>query len=340
MKVLVIGGTRFIGYHLVRRLLADGHEVVLFNRGQTPDDLGGHVRRIRGDRNDRQGFKERLSRESFDVVVDMIAFTADDSASAVQTFSGRVGHFFHISTGSVYIVTKDFPCPLREEDFDREIYPQPAQKDDWWLYGFHKRACEEVLRQAYEKENFPVTILRLPIVNGERDHTLRAYSYFIRLEDGGPLLLPDGGLNIFTHIYVGDVARTIASNLGQKVAFGQAYNLAQPEFLTLRAFVQEAARLLDCQPELVNIPTEVLERVSMGTDFSPFSSRRPFIMVTDKARRDLDFKPTPFSVWLEKTVLWYKTQYNGPLPENYRGRSREIDLAARYRHAVEGLTQS
>jgi len=334
MRILVIGGTRFFGYHIVKKLLSDGHEVALFNRGLTADDLGNQVRRIKGDRNDRGDFYQKLSREKFDVVVDMIAYEAEDSQSAVETFAGNIGHFFHISTGSVYVVTKDFPCPLHEEDFDRAIFPQPEKNEDWWLYGYHKRKCEDVLRQAYEKLKFPVTILRLPIVMGERDYTLRAYSYFLRLEDGKPLILPDSGLNAFTHIYQGDIVRTVTSNLLHARAYGQAYNLAQGEILTLRAFVIAAARVLDRQPDLVDIPTDVLEASSIGTSFSPFSARRPFILSTEKARRDLNFSSTPFETWLKKTILWFKEEYKGEPPDNYRRREREVALAYQYRKGL------
>ncbi|MEW5899987.1 MAG: NAD-dependent epimerase/dehydratase family protein [Acidobacteriota bacterium] len=337
MKILVIGGTRFIGYHLVRILLADGHEVTVFNRGRSPDEFGKEVRRIRGDRNDRADFYAKLHQEKFDVVADMIAFRAEDSRSAVETFAGRVGHFFHISTGAVYVVTRDYPSPLREEDFDRELFPRPKKNADWWLYGFQKRECEEVLREAHLKRQFPVTILRPPIALGERDYTLRAYSYFLRLEDGQPLVLPDAGLNAFTQIYAGDIVRTVASNLLCESAFGQAYNVAQDEILTLRGFVLAAARILNHRPDLVDIPADVLERTSLGTSFSPFSNRRPFILSTAKARRDLGFSPTPFETWLEKTILWFKYDYGGGPPENYETRNREIQIAARYRAAVAHL---
>ncbi len=101
-----------MGYYLTRRLLAGGHEVTLFNRGISPDDFGDLVKRIKGERTDSDSFYERLKDESFDVVVDMLAFHAEDSRAAVRTFEGRIGHFIHISTGSVYGVTKDFPCPI------------------------------------------------------------------------------------------------------------------------------------------------------------------------------------------------------------------------------------
>ncbi len=335
MKVLIIGGTRFFGYHIARRLIDDGHDVSLFTRGLTADDFGSRVRRITGDRRDREEFRRRLSREEYDVVIDMIAYEAEDSLSAVQTFAGRVGRFIHISTGSVYIVTRDFPCPLREEDFDREVIPRPEEKDDWWLYGFHKRECETVLRQAHEKDGFPVVILRLPIVFGERDYTLRAYSYFLRLEDGRPIILPDSGLNIFTHIYQGDIVRTVAMNLNNPAAVGQAYNLAQSEIMTLRSFILASARILGRSPDLIDVPSAVLESSGLGTSFSPLFTRRPFVLVTEKARRELGFTSTPVMIWLEKTIRWFREEYRGGPPDNYRMRDREVEFAAWYRSTVE-----
>ena len=106
-NLLVIGGTRFFGYFITQRLLKEGHDVTLFNRGKTPDDFGEKVRRIRGDRNDRDSFIRQFSGKKYDAVVDMIAFRAEDSRSAVEAFGGNIDHYIHISTGAVYLVTQD-----------------------------------------------------------------------------------------------------------------------------------------------------------------------------------------------------------------------------------------
>ena len=337
MKILIIGGTRFLGYHIARKLLDDGHEVTLFNRGLSSHDLGQRVKQIQGDRYDYRAFFEKLQGRKFDVVVDVIAYQAKDSLAAIKTFGSRIGHFFHISTAAVYMVTKDYPCPLREEDFDRELYPRPKKNEGWWEYGYQKRKCEEVLREAYQKQDFPVTMLRLPIVMGERDYSLRAYSYFIRLQDSRPLILPDGGLNVFTHIYQGDIAKTIATNLLNQASFGQAYNLAQEEIVTLRAFVLKAAEILKKKVEIVDIPSKVLENTSVGTSFSPFSMRRPFILQTQKARKELNFSSTPFDTWLRKAVGWFVEDYRGDPPENYRFREREIEIVQKFKRAVKSI---
>ena len=337
MKILVIGGTRFLGYHLVRRLLQDGQEVTLFNRGLTPDDFGSSVERLRGDRQDRAGFQLKLRSRSFDAVVDLISYTGEDSRSAVDTLRGRAGHYVHISSAAVYITVKDYPNPIHEEDFDRELRPKPCQNDGMWLYGFHKRQCEAVLAEAHGQHGFPATALRLPIVQGEKDYSLRAYSYFLRAGDGQPMILPDGGLCAFTHVYQGDVVRAIVENLGRPASFGRAYNLAQKEVVTLREFVLKAARILGVNPELVDIPRQVLDGSGLGVGFSPFSSRRPFILSTERAERELGFKPTPFKDWLERVVRWFKEEYRGGPPENYGRREEEAIFARRYLKAVSVL---
>ena len=337
MKILILGGTRFFGDHIAHRLIADGHEVTLFNRGKTADDFGDRVQRIRGDRYDYDHFYGQLRNKTFDVVVDMLAFKAEDTQAAVRAFEGTVGHFIHISTGSVYVVTKNFPCPLREEDFNRELCPPPKKDAEMWLYGYHKRRCEEVLREAFQKNAFPAMILRLPIVMGERDHTLRAYSYFLRIGDGSPIILPDGGMNVFTHIYQGDIVKTVASNLMNKTSFGQAYNLAMAEVMSLRSFILRSAEILGRKPVIIDIPWQVLEEAGLGTSFSPFSTRRPFVLSTEKARRDLNFSSTPAETWLDKTITWFAEDYKGGAPENYLARNKEIAFAHKYREVVRSL---
>ncbi|UCE40632.1 MAG: NAD-dependent epimerase/dehydratase family protein [Candidatus Aminicenantes bacterium] len=337
MKILIIGGSRFLGYHIAKRLIQDGHDITLFNRCHTPDDFGSRVERICGDRNDGDFFFNALKEVEFDVVIDMIAYKATDSQTAVKTFRDNVEHYIHISTGAVYLVTQDYPCPLREEDYDRPLFPRPRTNDEWWMYGYNKRKCEDVLREAHQRHGFPVTMFRLPFVIGERDNTLRAYSYFIRLMDKKPQILPDSGLVSQTYIYQGDIVNTVASNLQNALSIGEVYNLAQDEIVTLREFVHKAAEILVVDVELVDIPSKILAKTSLGTSFSPFFGRRPFVMNANKANRDLDFSSTAFDTWMRKTIQWYIEEYRGDPPENYWLRDKEMEIIRRYKDALKSV---
>ena len=337
MKVLVIGGTRFFGYSIARRLVDKGHSVTLFNRGQTPDEFGESVERIHGDRNEHLSFIDLLKERRFDAVIDMISFRAEDTQTAVKAFSGKMDHFIHISTGAVYLVTQDYPTPLKEEDFDRPLYTKPDNRDEWWIYGFHKRECEQVLQKAFQESGFPSTVFRLPIVIGERDYTLRAYSYFIRVADGKPMIVPDGGLNVFTLVYQDDIARTVVDNLLNSVSYGQAYNLAQDNIMTTKSFIDMAAGILGKKTELVDIPSGLLNRTRLKTTFSPFFSRRAFVLDVAKAKRDLQYRATPPKEWMTKTIRWFDEKYSGSPPGNYALRDREVSLAEKYKAAMKAL---
>ncbi len=90
MKVLVIGGTRFIGLHIVRQLVDLGHEVTTFNRGISPGQLPPGVKRLYGDRKDHTRMREVLGGQQFDAIIDTSAFTLDDVKIIVELFKGRI----------------------------------------------------------------------------------------------------------------------------------------------------------------------------------------------------------------------------------------------------------
>src|SRR6516225_3541302 len=98
MQILLIGGTRFVGYQLAWRLLAADHQVTLLNRGHMPDPFGQRVERLVVDRTTPE-FEQVLRGRSFDAVVDFAAYTGVDARQSVATFGdGRVGHYIVIST--------------------------------------------------------------------------------------------------------------------------------------------------------------------------------------------------------------------------------------------------
>ncbi len=231
MQILFIGGTRFVGYLTAWRLLAAGHSLTLLNRGSAADPFGNRVQRILADRTSAD-FPKLLAGKTFDAIIDFAAYTAADARQAVETFSGKIGHYLFISTGQVYLVRNPRPAaPAKESDYDGPLLPEPTAKTrdhGEWSYGIHKRAAEDVLAAA-DVRHFPATRLRIPMVNGERDYYRRIESYLWRMLDGGPILLPNGGGEICRHVYGQDVARALVALLHNPNTFGKAYNFCQPE---------------------------------------------------------------------------------------------------------------
>ena len=195
MRSLIIGGTRNLGPAMAQALLRQGYEVTVFNRGVTPDDLPQGVERLRGDRTDPRQLERAVAGRSFDLVVDTTLYAGPEAEAAVEIFTDRVGRYVFLSTGQVYLVRIGPERPYREEDYPGPVMAEPPKTDESmhsnWLYGYDKRAAEDVFAQAWVEKKFPFTSLRLPMVNSERDHYGRVYGYFLRLQDGGPIVIPE-----------------------------------------------------------------------------------------------------------------------------------------------------
>jgi nucleoside-diphosphate-sugar epimerase len=328
VKVLVIGGTRFLGHELTWRLLAGGHEVTLFNRGTLKDAFGRRVERLHGDRT-TPDLERLLAGRSFDAAVDFAAYDGADGRRAAEVLGGRVGHYVVISTGQVYLVREGCPRPAREGDYDGELMPEPASADDkgQWDYGVKKRALEDALTAAWAESRFPSTRLRIPMVSGERDHFRRIERYLWRMLDGGPVLLPDGGLHATRHVYSGSVVKAILALLGRADTFGQAYNLAQDETPTLRELLALLADSLGAPARLVDVPAERIR--AAGLDpllLSPFSGTWMSFLDPARAKAELGFRHEPLASYLDKMVTSFLAHPPADPPPGYDRRGAELEL--------------
>jgi nucleoside-diphosphate-sugar epimerase len=329
VDVLVVGGTRFVGYQLVWRLIARGHRVTLFNRGRLPDPFGARVERVHGDRR-TPALAALVRARRFDATVDFAAYTAADVAPVVR--EPNVGHYVFISTGQVYLVRDGCSWPASEDDYDGPVAPEPLDPVDKrnWRYGVDKRAAEDALASAWRSTRFPATRLRLPMVNGERDYYRRIEGYLWRLLDGGPVLLPDGGTHPVRHVYSGDVVLTIERILGKPVTYGHAFNLSQDESPSLTDLVAFLAHLLGASARMITVPRAALRAAGLDpVAVSPFSE--PWMSQLDAARAkaELGFRPEPLERSLDKIVAAFLNHPPATPPDGYGRRADELALAAR-----------
>lgn len=326
MRVLVLGGTRFLGYHIVKRLLEENIEVVTFNRGTVEDDFGDNVQRVLGDRKNYKQFYETFRRQRFDAVIDVIGYDPEDIEVAIKTFRDHIGQYIFISTGQVYLVTENKHQPAREEDYYQPLIECPRGEEAAYEYGIKKRECEDLLEEAYKFHKFPAVRFRLPIIHGPRDYTLRLYSYMIRIQDGNPLIIPEGRNNIIRHVYVLDVVDAIFNVLQVAQTRGKVYNLASQEVIRLSDLIQQCARYMELSTRIYEIPEPVMLEFGVSPEISPFSGSWVSYLDPSLAMEEIKFMPTPLSEWLREVVHWFLYQYEGPNPENYRLRPNELNL--------------
>jgi 2'-hydroxyisoflavone reductase len=178
MRILVLGGTLFLGRHVVDAALARGHEVTLFNRGQTRPDLFPDVEKLRGD---RDGDLAALAGRDFDAVVDTSGYVPRVVRATIDAL-GEIGHYTFVSTMSVYTQES------RSLGEDGAIAPLLEQTEEirYETYGPLKALCEDVVR-----ERFPAAFVPRPgLIVGPWDKTGRFTYWPKRFAEGGRILAP------------------------------------------------------------------------------------------------------------------------------------------------------
>ncbi len=330
MRTLIIGGTRNLGPSIVGAMLARGDSVTVLNRGVTPDDLPPSIERLHADRTDAAQLGEALHGRDFDLVVDTTLYNGSEAEAAIKIFSGRVGHYIFLSTGQVYLVRIGLERPFREDDYPGPVMPEPSKADEYehgnWLYGYDKRQAEDAFARAWREQKFPFTSLRLPIVNSERDHYDRIYGYFLRMMDGGPILIPDDpGLPV-RHVYGQDVVNAILRVSKTGLGKGKAYNIGQDDTLSLQEFLGLLAEVCGVSLNITRAPRQQLTEEKLLPDCSPFSGRWMSAVENGLSKAELGMEYTPFSSYLSALVSYFKTRPRREIA-GYRHRRKEISFA-------------
>jgi len=195
-----------------------------------------------------------MSLERFDAVIDMICFDAEDAASSVQAFRGRVEHFVHCSTVMTY------GPPFAGINLDETAPLNGISK-----YALGKIAADELFLRAYSENNFPVTIFKPSLTFGANVLLPQAGgdgNWIQRLRQRKPLLSVGDGLNYFQFLPSEDAGIAFAAVLGRKQSFGEIYNLVHPVPRTWDHWHQEVAEALGVEVRLVHVPQETLIAIS------------------------------------------------------------------------------
>ena len=328
-NILIIGGSRNIGYYLTKRLLDSDYNLTILNRGVTEDDLPDTVHRLHADRTDTNQLRRALLAKSFDIVIDFVMFKGTEADDILSIFHNNVGQYIFISTGQVYLVREGIERPFREEDYDGRLMPAPKENTfayEEWIYGMQKREAEDKLRSAWEKSRFPYTILRLPMVNSGRDQFNRLYNYYLRLQDGGQILVPETPNYRLNHVYALDVVEAIYRLIKTGKGKGQAFNIAQDESVSLDTFLSTVGDIMGVTPHIIRLKRSELEANGFLPDCSPFSERWMSELDNTLSKEVLGMTYTSLPDYLAELVEFYQTHHIAE-PLTYRRRRAELQFA-------------
>ncbi|MEX1253853.1 MAG: NAD-dependent epimerase/dehydratase family protein [Dehalococcoidia bacterium] len=249
MRILVIGGTRFIGPPVVRRLVGLGHSIAVFHRGETEAGLPSEVEHLHGARARLPDLRDAVRRFGPDVALDMAAYTEGEARIALDAVRGVPLRIVAVSSMDVYRAYGRFhgtepgppePVPLTEDAPLRErLYPYRGEGRG--LDDYEKLLVE---RAVMSSPDVAGTVLRLPMVYGPADYQHRLFIDLKRMDDGRPaiVLADDVARRRWTRGYVGDVAAAIALATTDERAAGRVYNVGDAEALTYAGWVESLGR--------------------------------------------------------------------------------------------------
>lgn len=240
MRVLVMGGTRFVGVAAVEALLEQGHEVTVFHRGSRRPRWSAPVGEVLGDRTIRADLVPLVALD-VDAVLDLSAYTRAQTALLLDVLPS-VPHLVHVSTVNVYR-----PSPLLPWPEDTPYGPHPL----WGQYAVEKIGCEQELRSARPAPLRTVAV-RMPLVLGPRNFIPREEFVLNRLLDGATVLLPGDGQAVHQYIHLTHAADALARAVTTTTPGFTAFNVASPRCVTsLEGFVQICA-------EVAGVPATLL----------------------------------------------------------------------------------
>ena len=303
IRTLVLGGTRFVGLRLVRRLAELGHDMTILNRGRTQVQLPDGIKRLYADRRDANAMREALLGKPFDVVFDMTGYQAVNLQPLVPLFKGKVRHFIFCSTAAIYAPSETAPV--------REDYPYgPRMATGPAAYGAEKVQCEEFLLQTYREQGFPVTIIRPTLVYGpENWMDEREGSYFTRLLQGRKILVPGNGATLIHMGHVDDVADAFIAAVGKQNTFGQAYNVTGPEAITINGYIDLIASVVGVKAHKVYLEPSVMK--TLKKPVFPFNWQRSSVVSIQKAKDHFGFWPKyDIQSGMKHTYEWWQ-KYHG-----------------------------
>jgi nucleoside-diphosphate-sugar epimerase len=312
MNILILGGTGNISRQIVPVLLEQGHEVAVYNRGQREAELPDGVRRISGDRFDRPAFESQMAGERFDVVIDMICFTAEDAASTLRAFAGRTGQMVFTSSVACYQRPSKVLPPFKEDEI--EYCNDPAH-----AYG-HKKALMEkhIIVEAPKQKGLSWSIIRPALTFGRGGANFgifrQNFGLVQRIRAGKPVVIFGDGQVPMSFSFTPDVARGYAALIGNPKSDGQIYHLNSMEYLTWDIFYQTLGKVIGTAPQIIHIPTDLLyaaDPVMNGHLF--FEKQYVNLFDSSKAARDLGFAPR---FTLESGIRWLVEGWeSGQAPE-------------------------
>ncbi len=304
-RVLVIGGTLFIGRELVRRLLERGDEVTILHRGRR-NPFAGLTHEVHCDRNDTGAMARFLRAGGFEYVFDNVydwerGTTGEQVRAAAEACNSTLKRYVFVSS-----------CAAYGDGLDRtEDSPLAGQRHPD-AYCRNKADSERALLSLHSERGIPTATLRPPFIYGRHNPFYREAFFWDRLMAGRPVIVPEDGSRLMQFVSVGDLVQAALLAAEVPAAAGRAYNIAHAGAVRQDELVRLLAEAAGTDPDLRYVSRRTIERLGGQVFEPPFYFGQYFdmpaiTMNTSRAREELGLEPESMISGLREAWSWYSS---------------------------------
>ncbi len=280
MRTLILGGSQFVGLHLVQELSARGHDVTVLNRGQTTTALPAGVRRLVADRTSEDSMRAALAGKDWDAVFDVSGFVMVAGRSnidlLIDLLDGHCGRY--VFTSSIMAYAQHTGVQPWTEDF--AINPDQAN-----TYGGFKAMVETAIFERHRATGFPAVSARPAAIYGPDNNIYDMEApMFLRLLRGLPIVIPHDGLVTCSYGHVDDLVRAMVEMATNPVAVGEVFNITA-EAVTVNEYVRVLGEIVGKPADVVVIPTGELAKLTRAPFGHLFGKGHHSILSIEKAQK-------------------------------------------------------
>jgi nucleoside-diphosphate-sugar epimerase len=297
-SALVVGGTRFVGRHLVDHLLDHGYRVTLFTRGRHENPFADRdgVAHVEGDRTERTDLRAAAMTTEYDAVFDVAAYHPGDVETAVDVFADAEAYVY-VSSTAAYAAEV---IPKREGETPLEpCTPAQATDDSPESYGARKAAGDRAVFEA-AADGVRAMSVRPPVVYGPHDYTERTDYWLARVTDHDRVLVPGDGTNVRHRVYAPDLAAALRL-VAEAGTAGEAYNAGDRRLTTLAEYVALAADAVGTDATVVTAGERALSAGGLVPADFPLYGAYPHVASTAKLAA-LGWESTPLASAMRATA--------------------------------------
>lgn len=301
-KVLIIGGTRFLGPALIKNLNKENCDITVFNRGNNYNTIvPKRVRRIKGDRRNIETMGI-LSSKKYDLIYDLCCFTRADAMNLLKNIQPTANIVF---LSSVAVYKKPLIYPLTENS-------QLGEWGSFGEYGIQKTEAEKEFKSYVKKHNLRLTIFRPVYLLGKNNYFDRENYYFSRITNNDPILLPGRGNALIQFAFLEEMAHALKVIPEQQKDHIEILNISGNEYISVKDFVLLCGNIVKKNPVLIELDTKVfnLEEEHFYDDFYPFPNLN-FIVSNNKISTKYGMRFKPLVEGLREIYIDWKKSWNG-----------------------------